>query len=339
MRLIIVGGRLGVWAFAVAAILGGWASADEVLFNNGDRLTGTVVSADGGKLTVKTAAAGDVVVDLKDVRTFTTDEPIELRTQNGQVINAPARASETAGAVRLADGDVSLADVKYVNFNQAWTGAVIGGAQFARGNTYADQANLSFNAIRRTLDDRFTLDGAYNFGRQRDPDTNEKVTSVDNWFIAGKYDYFFTERFYGYGSIRYEKDRIANLDRRVVPSVGVGYLWFDEPDFKFDTEAGLAFVHEKFADGDSDDSMSLRLAYHLTKDLWADKVMLFHDVEYFPSLESLDNFLLIADAGVRAAMTERMFVEYRIELRHDATPAEGLERNDYRHVVGVGWRF
>src|SRR3954468_6905025 len=52
------------------------AHADEILFNNGDRLTGTSVTADGGKITIKTAVAGEVKVDMKDVKTFTTDAPI-----------------------------------------------------------------------------------------------------------------------------------------------------------------------------------------------------------------------------------------------------------------------
>jgi putative salt-induced outer membrane protein YdiY len=324
------------------------AKADEVLFNNGDRLSGTVISADGGKLKIKTAVAGEVTVDLKDVKTFSTEKPIELRTKDREVINAPASASDTPGTVGMrpqhtmglpATRDVPLSDVKYVNLNQAWTGSVVAGALFARGNTYADQVNIGFEAVRRTLDDRFTLNGAYNFGRQRDTDTGEKDTTVDNWFGAAKYDYFLTEKFYVFGSFRYEHDRIADLERRAIPAVGVGYLWFDEADFKFDTEAGLAFVHEKFDDGDTNDAISGRLAYHLKKDLWDDKVSLFHNLEYFPSLERLDDFLVITDAGVRTSLTERMFAEYKIEYRYDATPAESKDHTDLRHVVGVGWKF
>lgn len=331
-------------AAVIALAVASTAIADEVRFKNGDRLTGTVLSAEGGKLKVKTAVAGEVVVDMADVATFTTDAPVEVRTKSGDVINAPAAAAATQGAVSVAKAggpaqDVALDDVKYVNFDQAWSGAIIGNALFARGNTYADQAGLAFDATRRTLDDRWTFNGAYNFGRQKDPATGDKITSVDNWFAAGKYDYFFTEKFYGYGSFRYDKDRIADLDRRLTPSVGVGYQWFEEADFKFNTEAGIAYINEKFESGDTNDALSLRLAYHLSKDLWDDKVTLFHNLEYFPSLEGLDDYLILTDAGVRTALTPKMFMEYKVELRYDATPAPGLDRKDYRHIVGVGWRF
>src|SRR4029453_15933830 len=138
-----------------------------------------------------------------------------------------------------------------------------------------------------------------NFGRQRDPDTGDKSTSVDNFYLTGKYDYFFTEKVYGFTALRYEHDRIAALDKRIIPGVGVGYQWFDTPDFKFDTEVGLAFVHEEFEDGDTNDALSARLAYHLKKNLWDEKVQLFHNFEFYPSLQRIDDILIITDAGIR----------------------------------------
>jgi putative salt-induced outer membrane protein YdiY len=288
------------------------------------------------------------------VKTFTTDEPVELRTKSGEVMTGVATtqpSEEAAGTVALAPPagagitapttmpTIPLADVKYLNFNQKWTGAVVAGALFARGNTYADQANVGFDAQRRTIDDRLTFTGQYNYGRERNPDTGDKTTSVDNFYLTGKYDYFFTEKFYGFAAIRYEHDRIALLDKRVIPGIGVGYLWFDTPDFKFDTEAGLAYVHEEFEDGDTNDAMSARLAYHLKKSFNDDKVTLFHDLEFYPSLERIDDFLVVTDAGVRAAFTDKMFAEYKIEYRYDATPATGQDHTDLRHIIGVGWKF
>ena len=60
--------------------LAGHAIADEILLLNGDRLTGTIVGAAGGKLTIKTEAAGDVTVDLAKVKSFSTTEPVVLKT-------------------------------------------------------------------------------------------------------------------------------------------------------------------------------------------------------------------------------------------------------------------
>jgi putative salt-induced outer membrane protein YdiY len=325
-------------AATVLLLAVGTTSADEILFNNGDRLTGKILKVDGGKMTIKTAHLGEVTAEIKDVKTFTTDEPVEIRTKGGDRITAKAAAADP-GQVRADSRQVSLEQVKYVNFSEAWSGALVAGAMFARGNTFADQLNVSFDLARRTERDRWTFTGGYNFGRQRTPDSGEKTTTTDNWFATGKYDYFVNEKLYAFGGLRYEHDRIAGLDVRLVPSAGLGYLWLDTPDLKFDTEAGLAYVWEKFDDGDSEGALSARLAYHYKNNIYGDKVAAFHNLEFYPSVEELGDFLLITDVGLRAALTERMFAEYKFEWRYDATPAEDAEKNDLRHVVGVGWRF
>src|SRR4051812_30025382 len=60
--------------------------ADEVIFNNGDHLTGKVLSVGGGKLKIKTTVAGEVIVDLNDVKTFTSDEELQIRFKDNKIV-------------------------------------------------------------------------------------------------------------------------------------------------------------------------------------------------------------------------------------------------------------
>ena len=86
-------------------------AADEVLFLNGDRLTGTIVQASGGKLTIKTETAGDVTVDLAKVRTFSTTGPILLRLGDRTTISSPVSpgADGTIQALFDAEAERTLA--------------------------------------------------------------------------------------------------------------------------------------------------------------------------------------------------------------------------------------
>jgi hypothetical protein len=124
----------------------------------------------------------------------------------------------------------------------------------------------------------------------------------------------------------------------MTPSVGLGYQWVETPDLFFNTEAGMAYVCEHFEDGDSNSFIAARLAYHLKKN-FNDKVSLFHDMEYYPSLERLDDYLIITDAGIRTTLMSNLFAEYKIEFRYDSNPAIGASRSDLRHIVGLGWKF
>ena len=335
---------------AAAAILvvfvAGPASGDEVRFKNGDRITGKITSAEGGKLKITTKVAGDVAAELKDVETFSTDAPAAVHLKDGTVVRERITAGD-AGSIRAggAGGDegggrsVALADVESINPNRdRWTGSVVAGGLITRGNSNTTSLNVNAEASRRTLQDRLSGSGSYIFSRERSPDTGDNNTTADNWSLAGKYDYFITKKFYGFASLRAEHDRIADLDLRLTPSLGVGYQWVETPELNFNTEAGLAWVYEEYDDADSEDHVAARLAYHVDRK-FNERVSLRHNLEYLPSLEDLGDFNVIADLGVRTTLTKNMFTELKVEWKHDSSPAPDAAKNDQRFLLGVGWSF
>lgn len=158
-----------------------WASAaaaDEVRFNNGDRLTGTIVSADGGKLKLKSAVAGTVEVSLSDVKTFRSDGPLDIALKDGTALRQPVAAADQPGRVTLrpgaADADtLPIASIRSINPKGGWSGTVVAGALISRGNSDTDAFNVGVDAARRTAVDRLNLSGQYLFDRQRDEGTGE----------------------------------------------------------------------------------------------------------------------------------------------------------------------
>jgi putative salt-induced outer membrane protein YdiY len=219
---------------------------------------------------------------------------------------------------------------------EKWTGAVVVAGQIVRGNTRTDDLSIDVDAMLRrnneVHNDRTTLQGAYNLGLV------DSVTTTDNWFVSGKYDYFFDPKLYGYGLVKLERDRIANLDYRVSPGVGLGYQWIESPEMNFNTEAGVSYVHEEYRTGGTDDTLAARLAYHFDKKLH-DKLSVFHNFEIVPGWCDPHDFNLTTDAGIRADLTATFFAQFKVEWKHDSTPAPGSGKNDYRYLLGIGWRF
>jgi len=330
--------------FALVLVLIGVANADEIQFINGDRLTGKIKSAGDGKMVISTDVAGDVTVDLSKVKTFTSTDPIEIHVGEKNVIKTTVTAGpdgqvQTAAAGGMAGGPIAIKDIKSINPPPVkWTGAITANGLMTRGNSNTENLGIAIDATRRGDKDRLTFNAGYLYGRQKDPDTNVKSITTDNWFMFGKYDYFFTKKFYGFVSSRFEKDRIAELNLRFTPAGGVGYQWLDKPHVHFLTEGGLAWVYEDFETGGSSDHLALRLAYHFDRKI-NDKANFFHNMEYLPSLEELSDFNINADAGVRVTMTKNMFTEFKIEWKFDNQPAPGAADNDFRYLLGVGWAF
>jgi hypothetical protein len=330
-------------ACAALAVATAAASADQVIFKNGDKITGKIVTMEGGKMTITSAVAGTITVDMNDVETFSTDMPIEIRTADGRKLNEPVTTAE-AEQVRTTGGEVlSLAGVTKINPPpEVWHGSVLVSGAIARGNTNTDDLGIAIAAglrrINETVNDRFTLGGAYNFGRQRDPDTGDKTTTTDNWNAFGQYDYFWQPKLYNYANFKVEHDRIADLNYRLSPGVGVGYQWAERPDFHFNTEAGVAYVYEDFISGGDNQHCAVRFAYHIDRkfnDVWS----VFHNFEILPAIDDPHDYNLSTDAGVRASITTALYSEFRVEWKRDSDPAPGAEKNDLRYVLGVGWKF
>lgn len=340
------------------------AHAGEIVFKNGDRLTGTVVSAVGGKLKFKTVAAGEITVDLATVETFSTDAPVDIVLSDGSVLKqkvdrtdlpstAPVGTTtsapvNTGPAVRTSGGIIGeqvvpLSAVSAINppppAVPKWTGAVKASAEMSRGNSYTDSFDLAFDATRRGEKDRRFVSAGYSFSRGRAGSGDKNVTE-DEWFATAKYDYFLSKKVYLFGLTRIEKDRIADLDFRFAPSAGVGYQFVERPDFNVRGELGAGWLYEDY-DGadDAEDHFTARAAYHIDRTTKDGKIKFFHDLEYLPSIERADDFNVNARAGVRFRVTRKFFTEFAVEWQYDATPAPDASKNDAKYKAAIGWEF
>lgn len=328
------------WVCLGAAI----ASADEVLFLNGDRLTGAIVRAGAGRLTIRTEVAGEVTVDLATVRTFSTDRPVVLRigdaTFTSAVTAGPDGAIQAIPEPGAAPRLIAFGEIAQINPPRPrWKGSIAATGLFTTGNSETSSIGLRLDAARRAERSRITVGAGARYGRQLDPDTGEHETTTDSAFGFGKYDYFFSERQYILASLRIERDRLADLDLRLTPSLGGGYQWLEGPRLELATEAGVAWVYEDYRRGGRDDRVAVRLAYRLDYRP-RETILLFHHLEWLPGFEHpFVDYDLHGDAGLRATILGNLFSEVKVELRYDSMPAPGAENTDLRYLLSLGWTF
>lgn len=139
---------------AVIAVGGAFSSAalaDEIVFKNGDKLTGKIVSAEDGKLKIKSTVAGTVEVDLADVKTFASDAPVSIKLKDGTIIKQQVAAADKAGEVAVKPGavaaqNVPIESIKSINQKETWTGSLVAGGlitrqQQHRGDQHRDRRN------------------------------------------------------------------------------------------------------------------------------------------------------------------------------------------------------
>jgi len=329
----------------VVGLLGisGWA--DTVLFKSGDRLTGTIKEVKDGKMTFTSKVAGAVVLDMEDIQTFSSDDPIEIVLEDGTVVLHVAQAVD-GGGVEVVGNDgqrvtLDLASIAQVNPEKPgvkWTGSAVASYMGTSGNSVNRNATIMADVVRRSEDTRTKLDAAY-FHSQLKADSGVNETTADNFFFGGKFDYFWSKRFYTYGNARYYKDKILELDHRLTTGVGLGYQWMETDNWEIFTELGGAYVDEKYSALDEKDTyLSARGAYHIARN-FGERLNLFHNFEILENLDTVGAHLVTTDAGLRAQLTARWFMEGRVMLLYNSQPPADQKKDDTRYTVGVGLKF
>jgi len=311
-------------------ILSAAVFAGQVELVNGDRLTGTVTQMVDGVVTMETELAGTLAIAVENIRTITTDEPVELVLADGSAMTETV----TAGT--------SLSRIAAINPPKPplprWKGDISGGLVYTRGNTWNESYNLSANAQKRTEKSRTTLKGDTAKKKERNSGSSDEVTTEDWLKTSAKYDCFVSKKMYLFGEGRYETDDQARLDSRIIYGGGSGYQWVESETLNFATEAGLSCIHENYEQNGTDKKLSARAGYHF--DVLLNKTFSFiHDLAYFPSTEAVSDYYLSSSAELRARLNANWFVNAKVLFDYDATPATGEGSTDVKYLLGAGVSF
>jgi putative salt-induced outer membrane protein YdiY len=330
---------------AVTMIFAATAFADKVYLINGDTVTGKIKTAGAGELKIESDLMGELTIDMSNIKTFETEEPIPLHLTDGSLLNhkvEPAGDGEIKTEAQIGSGqNIAIENVASINPAEPekprWKGFLSGGLFYSSGNTRKDSYNLSFSLEKDSEEDRITFKG--DTVRSREEDNGEKEITEDWWKLSGKYDYFLSKKTYIYANSEYKKDEIADLDRRVIIGGGLGHQFIDKPDITLlEGEFGLASVYEKYEGQESESEMSLRLAYNLFQRI-TNKLVFEHGLEYYPQTSDLSDYYLSSFAELKLDVTASIFSSYKLIFDYDPTPAPGSVSTDVKHLLSVGVKF
>lgn len=333
------------WAKSVllTALLSGAATADWVELDNGDRLTGKVLSLDARHLKIETAYAGTLNLPRERIRRLETESPVRLVLADGTLLSGRLRADEV-GAVRLEMGQLATTQPLAVRELAAvnpplnpdrtqLTARVSAGGSFNSGNSDARTVNLAAEAVARNPVNRVTLDAAVNHAEQG----GKRTTS--NARVGLKYDHFLSTRTYLYANTRLEHDAVADLDLRTALGVGAGRQLVDTPRRQLAVEGGLSYVNEDFGTAPDQRFPGARLALRYEEGFWQDRVRLFHDSDVLMSLEDVADTLIRTRTGVRVPIAERLSLAASVHVDYDNVPAPGKDKTDTALIFSVDYRL
>jgi putative salt-induced outer membrane protein YdiY len=317
----------------------GFASADEVILENGDRLTGTVIKMENDVLTLKTDYSQQPVeIKAVKIKQLRTDSDVTLKLVTGEILKGKVQ-SDKEGLLAVqatperAATSVQLKTVAGINPPPVrWEGNITIGGSSQSGNTNTGAFSAAANAMRRTEKDRIVFSYLFNYASQ-----DKQMTARSNYGTM-EYDYFFTKKFYSYLALELLNNTFQDIELRTTVGPGVGYQIWEDPVKALAIEAGVSYVSETHKNSANEDYWAARFGTNFRYNLLS--FLVFTDrFLYFPSLESSSQYTLRNEAALTSPLGSGWALRLAYILQYNNEPAPRVKKTDNTWIMGLQYNF
>jgi putative salt-induced outer membrane protein len=242
---------------------------------------------------------------------------------------------------RVARGAIAIAAALCMSVpaHADWTGKGEGGLLLSRGNSDSTSANAKLDIAEEQNGWKNSLALAGLYSKNGDIETGQR--------LEGRYelDDKISDRLYGFGALRGERDLFSGFAYQLSLTAGLGYKFIDSDTTKLAGMFGVGYrrlrpeqlikdpsgeVIERIkgdATGNAVATAGLNFEHHLTKTTkLLDKLL----VEAGSSDTSVSN-----DFSVQVSMTDRLALAFGYGVRYNTDPAPGTKRLDQLTTVNI----
>jgi len=318
--------------------------ADQVTLKNGDRLTGTITTADDKNLNLKTDYAGDVTIKWDAVQSISSDQPLYVTPRTGVTVVGPVSTSEGKLQVATKDaGTVAVAkdEVKTVRSESeqhaygAWGGFLDSGLSLARGN--ADTTNFTIGAAATRITDKDKASAFINSIYSSGTTNGVTLTTASAIHAGLRFDFNLSDKTFAFAFTDFDHDRFQQLDLRNVLGGGLGYHMVKTDITNFDVFAGGSFNQEYFT------TLTRHSAEALVGESFDHKLSSAFSIkerlEFYPDLSSMGDYRVVFDTAATTKLSK--FLSWQVDAsdRYITNPVNGLKGNDLLFTTGVRVAF
>lgn len=313
--------------------------ADEVMLKNGDRVSGKIVSKSDETIVIETPYAGKITIASSHVDKIasgpesrsngpTADAP--KATSAGESPKAPPRSAPAPQPVpRLFGGD------KYYGLISGWEGNANVGFSYTSGNSRTSTMTTGIRAVKTGGDDKLTVYARSLWNSNRN--SGRQVTTQNAVWGGSRYDRDLNDRFFGFGSFDFERDRPKKLNFRSVIGGGIGHHTLKNEITELELIAGGAW-NRTWQIGPNSDTPEA-LAGNTFKHKIHERLKLQQSFTFFQNFTDKNEYRFIFDATVTADLTKRIGWHFTFGDRFNNDPVGNSKKNDFLFTTGLRWNF
>ncbi len=137
----------------------------------------------------------------------------------------------------------------------------------------------------------------------------------------------------------FEKDKFANIDKRLITDTGAKYIALDTQTTKFFSELGYRYMHEERLD-DTKAFSNYARAYTEWEHKWNPGFSTRYWGEYLPNISEANDWQFNTELSISAVMNAIFSLKTGILIRYDHLPAPGvLYKTDTLFTTSIVAKF
>lgn len=283
--------------------------ADQIFMNNGDRLTGTVITSDTSVVKADIKGIGAISIDRGIVEKIVTDADLAKE--------ALKKAEE-----EKKDG-------------VDWSGELSAGFDRRRGNTSSTELFGEAKLAAETELSKYAAKGRLFYSEE-----NRKM-NAQKYKWSSRYDRRFRDmkKLYGYVTVESDRDRFANIKLRYTPGAGLGYHIAENERLKLQAETALAYTYTSYKDDTevTHEFVLVPRAYGELKLIGDSKVT--EDFTIYPSMTESGEYRWVSETVFHAPLNESVALKFHLIDEFNSNPGGTAKKNDLRIISTIAYTF
>jgi putative salt-induced outer membrane protein YdiY len=323
--------------------------ADTVVLKNGDRVTGTAVKLEGGKLIFKTAYADVVTIAWDQIASLTMSQPMILSTPKEKLNVISVERTSTEVAVGTPSGQLNMdpaavlvlrlpadqqtyEDSLHPNWGHDWAGAANVSLALARGNSDTATFAAGFMAARATRIDNTSLYANFLYSKNANA---VPATSANSTGGGLRYEHTLHSTLFAFGTGDFSSNALQNLDLRSIIGGGLGWHPIKTPRQTFDLLGGVVWTHESYTPTPTNSFAAMDLGEIYMHKLGAGSLVT-EQAFFYPDLNQAGQYQFAVDSAFSTKLGKILAWQTAFSDRYTSFPPAGSKSNDVVLTTGLG---
>lgn len=330
--------------FFLLGCAGAVLQADVVTLKDGSVLKGKIDSISSEAIGLDTAYAGPLRLDRAQVVSFSTEEPVYIRLESGDVYSGVVLAdSANRMQVKGESGEIPISltavheswltpEQDPARMKDRWNFKVAANVSGKTGNNNEKALGANISAIRKSENTELKIYASLN------RKSSDGSTTSDERKAGLRYTSYFGDFWGWYARQELENDAIENIKLRSVTAAGLSYRFYDLEYKKLSANMGLSYRSETYQDESSANrNLGLDLGLqHFYR--FRNRFEIHNELTYIPSVQDFSSYLLTQKSYLDFSLAASKVWKVRLGLNNDYNSqpegdSKGLDTTYYSSLV------